>query len=170
MPGLNRDLIFNLAYALIATGVIIILCTIGSISSGGIIGTMVGYSCIATGILVIAAYILAHVYDGIAGFFSAGPLLMIVGTILFLLSLLGKNIDRISTGNTSGGYYTFSNICLVLIMLQLIIFYDGTTKKQFQDSNSLSKVSGMGIYLLGVINIISANTLGTILSSYITDG
>ena len=170
MSSLNRDLIFKLANALIATGIIIILSTIGSISSGGIVGTMVGYSFITAGILVLAGYIIGNLSNIIQVFFSAGPLLMLAGTIMFLLDLLNKNINRISTGNTSSGYYTFSNICLILIILQLIIFYDGTTKKQFQDTYELSKVSSMGIYLLGVINIISANTLGTILSSYITDG
>ena len=68
MSGLNRDLIFKLTYALIATGIIIILCTIGSISSGGIVGTMVGYSFITAGILVLAGYIIGNLSNLIQAF------------------------------------------------------------------------------------------------------
>jgi len=160
------NLIYNVAYSLICVGIVIILFTLGTSSTGGVTGTMIGYSFITIGMLLITGYLIKTITPGLeAMFFTIGPFLMIISTILYILYLLGKYFDRITTGNVSGGYYTFSNISLILIILQLVVFYSATIGKA-----TLSKLNSMQIYLLGTINIISVATLGSILAYYITDG
>jgi hypothetical protein len=168
------NLIYNVAYSLICVGIVIILFTLGTSSTGGVTGTMIGYCFIIIGMLLITGYLIKTIMPGLgleAMFFTIGPFLMIISTILYILYLMGKYFDRITTGNVSGGYYTFSNISLILIILQLVVFYNATTSKTFKtDSPTLSKLNSMIIYLLGTINIISVATLGSILAYYITDG
>jgi len=164
----------NIIYSLIATGVIIILCTIGTSSSGAVTGTMVGYSFILVGICSISVYSFMELRKMTSNLwpvlFTIGPILAMIGIIIYMLYLLGTYFNRITTGNVSNGYSTFSNIIVILVLMQIAIFYNETTKKQYQDTKSISKVGSMIILLLDTINIISVITLGTILKDYITDG
>lgn len=161
----------NVAYSLIAVGVIIISCTLGTSSPGGVTGTMIGYCFIIIGLSLISSYLINSISNVSQFFYTAGPFVMIISTILYLVYLLGKYFNRITSGNVSSGYYTFSNISLALIIIQLVVFYNATTAKSFNtESPTLSKLNSMIIYLIGTINVISVITLGTILTYYITDG
>ena len=62
------------------------------------------------------------------------------------------------------------NIFIVLLMLLLYIFYNGTQNKTFKESGTLNKVTGLLLYLMELINIIVVITLAIILQYFSTDG
>jgi hypothetical protein len=167
---------FNIYYSLIIVGIILVLCTLGTSTSSALTGTMTGYSFIVSGILLLIGYIMNKIYTAnpkgsfLTILFSIGPFLMIVGIIIYILYLLGTYFNRITNGNVSSGYVAFSNIAVVLILLQVILFYNGTKDPSFVETSTLSRVSNMLLYLLGVLNVIVVITLGVILAYFSTDG
>ena len=161
---------------LIAVGIIIIFITMGQTNSyEGLISTMIGYSSVVAGFILMVGYLTNNIkYNKETGIwpyiFTVGPFLLIISVISYILYILGNYFNRITSGNVSSGYRTFTNIFVALILAQLGILYYGTQEKSFKDSHSLSSIYGMLIYLLGIISFIVAITLGIILAYYTTDG
>ena len=162
-------------YSLIIVGTIIIFSTIGTSSVGSVTGTIIGYSFIIVGLLIISGVSLSKMgshgnFNIISFLMTSGPFLLTIAILSYLLYLLSIYFKQITDGNVSKGYYTFSNIIIILIIAQLIIFSYGSQEKHFKTTYSLSKVYGMTLYLLGVITLFTVFTLGTILKYFTTDG
>ena len=162
-------------YSLIIVGVIIVLSTIGISTTSGVTGTLAGYSFIMIGLVFLTATILINLGKSnttsfISYIVSAGPFLFLLACMCYLLFLLSTNMSIISDGHVSVGYYNFSNIITALIMAQLVVFYCGTQENQYKTSHSLSKLYGLGIYILGLITLLCMFTLHTILTQFTTDG
>ena len=157
-------------YSLVMTGIIIVIITLGLSS---IIGYIVGYSFIAAGFFLLSGYLMFKL-SNTSGFFSSlitiGPILLIVGVICYYLSIIGVYRNRITDGNVSNSYYSFSNIFLLLILLANIVLYNALQDKQFKQTNSINKINSMVTYLLGVFSIIVAITINIILAYFSTDG
>ena len=167
----------NIINGLIGVGVIIIFFSIGYYSNSyeGLIATMVGYSFMAAGFILMTGYLINNItYNNsnsiLPYFITAGPFMVIIGVITYILYILGTYFNRIITGNVSSGYWTFTNIFIALIIAELGILYYGTQDKLFIETHSLPIVYGMLIYLLGMVSFIVAITLGIILAYYSTDG
>lgn len=157
-------------YSLVITGILIVIITLGLSS---IIGYIVGYSFIAAGFFLLAGYLMFKL-SNTSGFFSSlttiGPILVIVGVICYYLSIIGIYKDRITDGNISTSYYSFSNIFLLLILLENVVLYNALQDKQFKQTNSMNKINSMVVYLLGLFSIIVAITINIILAYFSTDG
>lgn len=157
-------------YSLVMTGIIIVIIALGLSS---IIGYIVGYSFIAAGFFLLSGYLMFKL-SNTSGFFSSlitiGPILVIVGVICYYLSIIGIYKNRITDGNISDSYYSFSNIFLFLILLVNIVLYNALQDKQFKQTNSINKINSMVTYLLGVFSIIVAITINIILAYFSTDG
>lgn len=153
-------------------GIIIIICTIGTPNSSSVIGTIVGYSFIITGILLLTGYLMNNMTASsiLSKIVTVGPFLVLLGILIYMIYLLSVFFNRIVNGQVSGGYYHFMNIFVILLMLIFYIFYNGTQDTLFKNSGVLSKVTGMTLYLLEVINIIVIITLAIILQYFSTDG
>ena len=78
--------------------------------------------------------------------------------------------DNINSGHVSSSYYSFSNIGLMLLLIQLYIVYTNITTREFESSGRLSKVTASIIMLLSVLTLICAVILFTILRYFTTDG
>lgn len=176
MPTSTSTDIATIIYkSLIIVGIIIILATIGSASSVNLKGTILGYWFIGIGILILIATTMKIVIN--AGASSninilniLGPFLLILGAIGYTMYLLIIHFNRISDGNISSGYVNFSNVSLMLMMIQLYIFYLGTNTKEYQDKKSFSKIYSSLLYLIGFLNIIAVVTVGIVLTYFTTDG
>ena len=157
-------------YSLIVTGVIITFITLGLSS---ITGYIVGYSFIISGFVLLVGYLLFKL-SGNYGFFSlltiVGPFIVIIAVIGYYLSILSQYQNRITDGNISDGYYSFSKIFLFLILMQSFIFYKSLQDKQFKESHTINKVNSMVIYLLGLLSALVAITINIILAYFSTDG
>ena len=156
----------NIYFSLIITGILIIILTVGAKTNSGIIGTMIGYSFIAIGILLVIGFLLNKIAKTNTLFqiiISILPFTVILGSIIYLLYLIGSNFDKIISNHITSNYYTFTNIFVIIIFVQMYILYQGLKDKNFTLNNQLSKVNSMLLLLLGVINMIVVITLGTIL-------
>jgi hypothetical protein len=102
--------------------------------------------------------------------FACGPFLLILFVIGFVLYLIIKFKNKILSGHVSSGYTTFSNIIIVLLLLQVYLIYNGINSEKFETTKRLSKVTNSILYLYGVIAAICSITLFTILNNFSADG
>ena len=101
---------------------------------------------------------------------TSGPFILILGVISFVLYLLITYYNRIVEGNISSGYNSFSNIIVMLLLLQVYLVYTNIDNESFETTGRISKVTSSMIYLLGVLTTICSINLYIILKYYTTDG
>jgi len=167
------DWISNIYNALIASGIIIILFTIGTSTSSGLTGTIIGYSFVITGILLLSGNLMNNFNVStplISKIITLGPFILLIGILITMIYLLSFYFNEIINGNVSGSYYNFMNIFAVLLLILFGIFYSGTRDKVFKNDGVLNKITGLFLYLIEVINIIVIIILATILKYFSTDG
>jgi len=162
----------NIYNSLIVVGIIIIICTMGSSSASSLTGTITGYSFIVTGSLLLMGYLMNNMkgLSIISQLITVGPFVVLIGILVYMIYLLSFYFNQITNGNVSNGYYSFMNIFVVLLMVQMFIFYNGTRDKSFIETGAIGKVTGLVLYFLEIINIIVVITLGIILKYFSTDG
>jgi hypothetical protein len=101
---------------------------------------------------------------------TTGPFLLIIGVVSFILYLMIKYKSIILENHVSNGYHSFSNVTVILILLQLYIVYVNLSTVSFETSGKISKVTSSMVYLLGILSAISSIILFTILKYFTTDG
>jgi hypothetical protein len=163
--------------SLIVVGLIIIFCTVGSNTASNLTGTIIGYSFIITGALLLVGYLLSNMnttsgsnFSLISSLITIGPILLLIGILIYMIYLLSYYFSQITAGHISSGYYTFMNIFIVLLMVEFYIFYNSTQDKVFKTTGAIGKITGMILYLLELVSIVTVITLGIILRYFSTDG
>lgn len=101
---------------------------------------------------------------------TSGPFLLIFAVISFVLYLLINYKDNIINGHVAPSYSSFSNIIILLLLIQVYLVYTNITAENFESNGKISKVNSSFIYLLGLLTAICSIILGTILKYYSTDG
>jgi len=100
----------------------------------------------------------------------SGPLILILGIIVFILYLIIYYREKIINGHVAPGYNSFSNIIIILLLIQIYIVYTNINTEKFEITGKISKITTNIIYLLGLLVGISTTILYTILKYYSTDG
>ena len=100
----------------------------------------------------------------------AFPLAIMLGNIIYTVSLLSSYQDVISDGHVSPGYFTFMNISKILVLIQLYIFLTTKRDNQPTESTRLPVASSAFIGLIGILNMICVITVYIILTYFRTDG
>lgn len=149
----------------------------GNMSLGALI---TGYSILIITILMILYVVLFNILqltekEGMFQTFlsmiiTCGPFLLILNIIGFVLYLVINYRDRILEGRVPNGYFTFSNITVIMILLQLYILNSGINTEKFEYTKKLSSITTSVLYLYGVITAISSITLFMILKNFSADG
>lgn len=139
-----------------------------------------GYSVLTLGMLMILVILFSHVLKSSSSnsflqilysiFTIAGPFIVMLGVISFVLYSLIQYKNNIIKGHVSPSYNSFSNIIVLLLMLQLFIVINNINTDNFQATGKISKVISSILYLLGVLTGISSIILYTVLKYYSTDG
>lgn len=139
-----------------------------------------GYSVLTLGVLMILVILFSNILrvtvnDSIfkiiySILMTAGPFILILGIIGFVLYLLINYKNNIISGHIAPSYNSFSNIIIMLLLIQMYLVYSNIGSERFQVTGKMSKVTSGIIYLLGVITAISSIILYTILKYYSTDG
>jgi hypothetical protein len=166
----------NIYNSLIVVGIIIVISTVGSSSVSSLTGTITGYSFIITGTFLLMGYLMNSMNSSqngspiISQLITVGPFVVLIGILVYMVYLLSYYFNKITNGNVSASYSTFMNIFIVLLMVQMFIFYNGTRDKRFIETGAIGKVTGLVLYFLEIINIIVVITLGIILKFFSTDG
>jgi len=156
---------------------IISLATTGNVSFGA---TLSGY-CL---LILFICFILVTLFKSISktyvnsGFLSVilsglmllGPFVLLLGVIGFLMYLNIFYMTPIINNQVSQGYYTFNNMAIVIILLQIYIVYQNISSEQFERTNKMSKVTSSLLYLFGTLTLIFSLILYTILKYFRTDG
>lgn len=101
---------------------------------------------------------------------TSGPFLLILAVISFVLYLLINYKNNIVAGNVAPSYNSFSNIIVMLLLLQVYLVYTNISTDSFESTGKISKVTSSFVYLLGVLTGICSIILSTILKYYSTDG
>jgi hypothetical protein len=149
----------------------------GNVAFGSLIA---GYSVLILGIMMILIILFQNIlktnqdqkllYFIYLLLLNTGPFLLILGVICFILYLIIFYKNIIIENHVSKSYYTFSNMNIVLLLIQLYIVYTNISTKSFDSSGKLSKVTMSIITLLGILTLMSSLILFTILKYYTTDG
>lgn len=141
---------------------------------------LAGYSVLILGTMMILITLFSHVLKVTANdstlqilysiFITAGPFILMLGVVSFVLYCLIQFKNNIIEGHIAPDYNSFSNIIIILLILQLYLVINNINSKQFEMTGKMSKVTASVIYLLGVITGICSIILYTILKYYSTDG
>jgi hypothetical protein len=141
---------------------------------------LAGYSILSLGIMLILITLFKNVLKITANdsmlqilysiLISTGPFILMLAVVSFILYLLIKYKDAIIDGNVAPGYNSFTNIVIILLLLQLYIVTSNINTEKFETTGKLSKVVSSILYLIGVLTSISSIILYTILKYYSTDG
>ena len=165
---------------LIITGVISFIIgffTQGSVSLGSYIA---GYSVLTLGIMMVLLIVFNSVlkftenqstFQTIYTILStSGPFILMLGVISFILYLMITYKNNIIAEHVSYGYYSFSNIAIILLLIQLYIVYTNISTDSFEKTGKMPKVTSGIIYLFGILTAICSIILFTILKYFTTDG
>jgi hypothetical protein len=149
-------------------------------SENGLGAYIAGYSVLTLGILMILIILFNNVLrissNGSALqilhsiLMTAGPFILMLGVIAFVLYLLIQYKNNILAGHVAPSYNSFSNIIVLLLLLQVYLVYTNISTDSFETTGKISKVTSSIIYLLGILTAICSIILSTILKYYSTDG
>jgi hypothetical protein len=141
---------------------------------------MAGYSVYILAVLMILVILLSNLFrvtqndstfSQIYSIFTVmGPFILILGVISFVLYLLIRYKNNIVSGHVAPGYTSFSNIIIMLLLIQFYLVYMTMSSEKFETTGKMTKVMSSLIYLLGVLSAICSIILYTILKYYTTDG
>jgi hypothetical protein len=149
----------------------------GQTAYGSIIA---GYSTLTLGILMIMLIIFNNVLEATkdGNFYSiiyemimaSGPFMLMLTIVGLILYLLINYKDRILDGHVSSGYNSFSNITIILLLIQIYIIYKNINTEKFETTKKLSRFTSSILYLFGTITLISSLTIFSILKYFSADG
>ena len=169
------DSIMKVIYnTFIIVGLILVLSTF---NSSDVTGIITGYTFITCGILLLICYFITFINNDktetnmnkfLSILYTIGPFFLIVCILIYSIYLLIVYKNRISEGNIAPGYNNFSIISIILLCMQLVLFYLATNDKE--NNYKIDKTKGKLLYFIGILNFITVITMGIILSLFNTDG
>jgi lysylphosphatidylglycerol synthetase-like protein (DUF2156 family) len=151
------------------------------VSSENALGAYIaGYSVLTLGVMMILIILFNNVLRVSSNdstvqilysiLLTTGPFILMLAVIAFVLYLLINYKDNITAGHVAPSYNSFSNIIVLLLLLQVYLVYTNITTDKFETSGKISNVTSSIIYLLGILTAICSIILNTILKYYSTDG
>ena len=175
-----KDWYTSIYKALIIASVIGFVISFASEGSISLDAMLAGYSVLVLGIMMILLILFTKMFEVTQNqstfqiiwtiFMTSGPFLLMCSIIGFILYLIIKYKDQISENHISHSYHTFSNITIILLLLQIYMVYTNISTKEFETSGKISKVTSSIIYLLGVLTGLCSMILYIILKFFRTDG
>jgi hypothetical protein len=157
--------VMYIPFVFIIVSFIIISITANVTNANGLSALLGGYSGLMLGILFVT--ILSWVYTKRI-YLEMLPVLIISGFLIFYLS---KYFDKISKGEVSSYYSSFSVLSTIFIFTQLTIIFSSVFNALKNSNEKLfSKFTSTLLGLFGVINFLIVLTIGIILQFYSTDG
>ena len=129
---------------------------------------LAGYSLLAVGILVLFVRLTQTIPSSMSVFLTTlFPFLLMLGILAILMYTILVNKDKIIHQQVSKDYYTFSNVTIILFLLQVYLVYSSISANT---QGYLSKSTSSLLYFLGTLSLISTYILYNILTYFTTDG
>lgn len=98
------------------------------------------------------------------------PFLLMIASTGFITRLLITYKDDILNHRVSDGFYNFSNISVILILIQTYFIYSELGSPEFKEKLTFSKITSGVVTMLGILTGICAYILYIVLTYYKTDG
>jgi hypothetical protein len=158
--------VINIPMSVIIGSAIIIIITTGMTDPNAVKGLIGGYIGLLIGLLfiIIINYPTPNWLDMI-------PFIVVLGIISLLIFYLSKYFDKISTGEVSSYYQTFSVLSAIFLGAQLIMLMSSTIDNSRETTGKLLSDKTFALLgLLGVINFLIVITIGIVLNFYSTQG
>jgi hypothetical protein len=160
--------VINVPCIVIIVSIVIILVTTNMTDTNGLSALLGGYSGVLLGMLFV---IILNLLFTDTKYIDMLPIIMVIIIVCLLISYLSIYFDKISKGEVSSYYSSFSLLSTIFLFTQILIIfgsiYDKTdiqTTKLFTDTN----FALLGLF--SVINIIIVLTIGIVLHFYSTQG
>ena len=138
---------------------------------------LAGYASLTVGIMLILVILFKNLFSGNSDassitnvLMSTGPFILMLAVVGFILYLMIVYKEAIIDGHVSPNYQTFSNIAIILFLIQVYVVYTTLSSDKFASTGKMSKVTASMIYLFGILTLISSFILYTILKYFRTDG
>lgn len=135
-----------------------------------------GYAALAISIILILVQILNNIQTKKEGTMSIGTIAISLLPFLIMLSVISAQVyfnitykDKIIQGKLSSGFNVFSNIVIILLIIQTYIIYSAVSSKNFK-ATGMTSVTTSILLLLAVLSGIATNIIRTILKYFTTDG
>ena len=175
-----KSLMLKMCYSLMAGGIVILMLSAKSFSSGSVKGKMLAYTAISVAVATLMLVVLSdsNLSTGENSFFT------IVSTVvngftpflLLLVVLVGSMLTNsmyfdVITGNPNDSYKTMSTISSLFIIIQCILFaYTLTDSIARTNKIQMSSLDSAKLRLLSIINLIALLSAFVSLKYYTTDG
>jgi hypothetical protein len=161
--------LMNIPFAVIVASFIIIIITTNMTDKNSVSALLGGYSGVFIGMLFTVVLHLTFFQSSYLDMFPMAMVMIIVGLSIFYL---GANFDRISKGEVSSYYSSFSTLSIIFLITQSSLIFTAIYKKT-QQPQSIKMFSDTTFSLLGlfsVINLLIVVTIGIVLHFYSTQG
>ena len=139
----------------------------GAVSYGAILA---GYSLIILAIGIISIIILSSKNNMGSKMLYCLPCFLLLGIVGFLMYVNITNQTSIIANIVPPNFYGFSNTAIILILIQLWLFYNETKTVQFMETSKISKITISYIYLFEILTIMCSIVLYVLLTYFKTDG
>ena len=160
--------VINVPCAIVIASFIIIIITTNVTNSNGVSALLGGYYGLMLGMFFIMVLSIIFIKSSLVDMF---PVFMIVGIISILIVYLTKYFDRISNGEVSDYYSSFSVLSIIFLATQIIYVISAVyNKSQYQNLKMFSDTTFSLLGLFSVINILIVITIGVVLHFYSTQG
>jgi hypothetical protein len=178
---LQSDIYSGIYKAFIITSVISFLISMFSEGKTSYNSLISGYSTLTLGLLLILTIIITKIMEinnnsstmqlMMTILTTLGPFLLILSIVGFILYLIIFYKDPIIENHVSKSYHTFSNITIILLLIQLFIVYSKIINtKEFIENGKISKVLSSSMYLLSILASFTTMIIFIILKYFRTDG
>ena len=171
IPNSLNSRLNYMIYSIIIGSSIVIFMTTGSEGENAFFAFVNAYRALLCSIVFLLTLIW-YKTSGVSLYrfiISLFPFIMLMAIIVWLLILLHKYVDRITSKKVSDYYVSFVNMSTILTLVQLIMLVNAVNDSNFENNKSIQPKTFSLLMLLGTINIITVITLGVILKSYTTD-
>jgi len=167
--------------AFIITSIISFLISIFSGGKTSYNSLISGYSSLTLGLMMILTIIITKILELnskvsnkellIIILMSLGPFLLMLTIVGFILYLIIFYKDPILENHVSNSYYTFSNITITILLIQIYIIYSNILNtKEFIESGKISRILSSVMYLFCVLTLYSTMIIYIVLKYFRTDG
>jgi len=139
--------------------------------TNGLSALIGGYSGLLLGLLFV---ILLNQIFANTSYLDMIPMIVLMMIISLMIFYLAKYFERISKGEVSNYYSSFSLLSTVFLMTQIIIIFNSMYSRITNNNQLSNKLFSDTTYsllgLFGVINMLIVLTIGIILHFYSTQG
>ena len=167
----------KISIASLWVGMILLAFSFNYSNGSGLTCSIVGYSFYGFSVFLFMSSLIYKMYKSDSGsndiankVFTLLPFGITIASIGYMIYMIQSYRERIISDNVSPGYYTFSNIFLVLNGLQLLAFMMVMGEKDDETYQPIKLSQSLAFSIFSIFIVLNMITLYIILTYFTTDG